>query len=393
MDYTGSMRTFFSFILFIALFSAAAAYSDGLAVSIYTSASAENFGRAADRSRKTTILLSEFKNAESLPAGREGMQTAVMVESRVKTALESIMKGNDSVVVENSVIAVVNDSNRDIYRFSWEEYGFDIEFSLEGPSPELLDLIERTYSDDAYIAGEVRRSYTDNYAVRVYKAENIIRPKENVLDFRDALISATVIGSTFQPLLGMHNGLGVLDEIGLHSARLDVLDDDEIVDYRDYASNSDELLSFIHLVEEMPGDFIDNLYTTFGNITDRINEDNSIQLPEQLYETRKGDNTDFALFYYDVLRRKGYDVKFVVIDSGDRDAELYSTVFFKEKGTVLWGRIDSYELEREKADRWGRLPALVFDASVNYFEPEVDELMSKGKIVLPPPSDWQTSLY
>jgi hypothetical protein len=194
-------------------------------------------------------------------------------------------------------------------------------------------------------------------------------------------------------MLGIHDGLGVLDDLGLASARLQIVDNNDYNEYRAFETRGDEIYAFIHSIEGLQGDFIENLFKAMGNITRKHSEDDRILLPEEFFSIRTGDNTDYVMFYFDILKRSGYEVRYAVIDTGNQDGELYSIVFFREKGADLWGWIDSSSLERERADNWRRLPALVFSATVKFFEPDIEEIVNDRGIVLPPPSKWFTSLY
>ncbi len=378
-------------ILCVPVLIAADADVSADSVSVYSGASAGKAGRALDRQNVLEISLEEFLGSRSVRTGSDGIATAIIVDEKVKNAVEKLLDKSDYTIIEGSVLARNSDYDRVTYSFIWEQYGFEIEFAFEKADKLLLAEIEKVYGDDAWLYGELMRSYDDNYVIRVFKAENLIDPEEDKIDFIEAMISATVIGSTFQPLLGIHDGLGVLDDLGLAVARSDVIESDDYIEYRRYESNSEELQSFMHTINGMSGDFIDNLYSSVASISKKHSEDNKILLPEDFFSMREGDNTDFAFFYYDILKRNGYQVKFVVIDSGS--GELYSTVFFREKGTDLWGIIDGNTLERETAENWRRLPALVFTASVQYFEPDLEDIIAKGKIDLPLPSAWNSSLY
>ncbi len=340
-----------------------------------------------------SIDLTKFRDSEPADAREGGILTAIIVDARVKKALDSLLGEKDFIFIENSVLSR-NDAGGELsYGFSWNEYGFEIVFALEKAGEGIMKLVERTYSRDAYLLGELRRSYSDNFVVRIYRAENLFEDGNGKIDFTEALLAATVIGDTFQPLLGIHDGLGVLDEIGLITARIDIATEGTLVEYRKYEKADRELRSFIHSINGMQGDFIDNLFSTVSSIFGRHSDDGRIILPEDFFIQKEGDDTDYTLFYYDVLKRAGYQVRFIVIDPGGPDGQLFSTVFFKELGTDLWGRIDGQVLEREKADRISRMAALVFSGSVKYFEPEIDLIFETAVIKLPPPSKWRTSLY
>jgi len=377
-------------LIFIPLFS----FGEPSRVSIYNNADKEQFGQTYNRNSLLSIDLTEFIHSPSVDTGAEGIQTAVFVDARVKNALDNILENRDFIFIDDSVLSAVDSAGVPAYRFRWNEYGFEIVFSLEKAGAGILKVIERTYSRNAYLLGELRRSYSDNYAVRVYRAEDLIEGADGIIDFREAMLAATVIGDTFQPLLGIHDGLGVLDEIGLITARIDVITEGSLVEYRPYEKAGPQLRSFIHSIAGMQGDFVDNLFSTVSDIfKKKSNDDHHIVLPEDFFLLKDGDNTDYSLFYYDILKRAGYQVRFVVIDSAGADGSLFSTVLFQERGTELWGRIDGQVLEREKSDRLSRMPALVFSGSVKYFEPDIEELFKSSVIELPPPSKWRTSLY
>ncbi|HAK45152.1 MAG TPA: hypothetical protein DCO79_04430 [Spirochaeta sp.] len=389
------MKLFFRITAIILLFMVAFAVfaaddSDLTEVRVYTGASAALLGRAVERDRKVTVPIGDFIESKSIETSAGGIATAVMINASVKKALDELLASEEFVIVEESVLKRMKKSDRDVYSFSWSRYGFEIEFSFDKTSPELISEIEKVYGDDAYLFGELKRSYDDNYSLRIFKAEDLYRPARQKIDFIEAMISATVIGSTFQPLFGIHDGLGVLDRLGLASAKAAVMGGDYLA-YRQYEHDEEKILSFLDSIEGMEGDFIDNLYDAVKAISLKRSDDGRIMLPEDFFSERAGDNTDYALFYYDLLKREGYSVKFIVIDPGS--GELYNTVFFREKGTDLWGRIDGNNLEREKAAKWQRMPALVFTASVSYFEPDITMIINDGVIELPPPSIWSLSPY
>ena len=360
-------------------------------VSIYRGASAEAAGRSENRSAVFSLNLKDFSEHETTDAAEGGILTAVMVDAVVKKAVDQLLEDSNFVLIENSVISREG-SDGGAYGFRWDDYGFEMVFMLEKPGAELFSEIEAVYTGDAYIAGEVKRSYSDNYVVRVLKAENVIDPQQPNIDITEAVLSASVIGSRFQPLLGIHNGLGVLDDLGLAAAGMSARRH-ELAEYRKIENSEEELLSFIHKIDGMQGDFVENLQRLISDICRKVPDEGVLKLPEEFFMDKMGSNSDFALFYYDILKRKGYNVKFIVIDSGGLESKLLTTVFFREKGSDLWGWIDGRELVREKSAVWYRMPALVTESSVSFFEPDIDEIFSTGRIVLPPPSAWQQALY
>lgn len=386
------MKVFLPFTVIVMLLMPFFISAETPRVSIYSDADQARYGQTFSRGRRISFELPDFRTVDTIDAPAGGIQTAVIADARVKNAIEILLEDKNFIFIENSVLTKTEFSGKPAYGFNWNEYGFEIVFSFEKADQHLDEVIEQTYSKDSYLLGELRRSYADNYAVRIYRADDIVR-RNGKLDFSEAMLAATVIGDSFQPLFGIHDGLAVLNDIGLVTARVDVVTEGELVEYRDFETAGREIRSFIHTVQGMHGDFVDNLYTTVSGIYRKQADNGELLLPEEFFLEKKGDDPDFALFYYDILKRAGYEVKFIVIDRGEQSGGLYSTVFFKERGTDLWGWIDGQMLEREKASRISRLPALVFSGSVKYFEPDTAGLFSGAGIQLPPPSKWRSSLY
>ncbi len=393
LDYNASMSKFIKTVLVLLILSPYLLFSDNTASSVfvYKYASPDSAGRALNRTKIINIKLERFNSTQSISAGADGIPTPLLIDSKVKTALDNLLADDNHVKVGSSIFEKEGGSGVEIYSFSWGKYGFEISFSFDSISKDIIAEIEKVYGNDAWLYGELKRSYSDNYSVRIRKAENVWGAEDNHIDFLEAIISATVIGNTFQPLLGVHDGLGVLDQLGLAAARADVIIGKEYLEYRKFEKNGGQIKSFMSNIGGMKGDFVDNLRGSIAGRRRIIEDDGEIVLPEEFFDMKEGDNSDFALFYYDILRRNKYQVKFIVIDSGA--GELYSTVLFREKGSELWGLIDSNNLERKRFSNWRRLPALIFSSSVKYFEPDINKVISSRKITLPPPSMWSTSPY
>ncbi len=363
-------------------------------VSVYKSASEAMLGRASSRASVISVPLNDFDRAETLPVkGDEGISTCVMIDASVKDAVEVLLEKRDFILVEGSVISRESYGNDYMYTFTWDQYGFSVKFGFEHNLDIIEPVINDAYPDNSYLAGAVLRDFSDNYSLKIYEAEDVLAPRDGKPDFIEAMLSATVIGSTFQPMLGVRDGLGVLNQLGLAVSSSGVLEHPELYEYRKFHHAGDEIYSFVYRIMGMEGDFITNLFNTVTGISLKQPDDGMVMLPEDFFVLRKGDNTDYSMFFYDILKRAGYEVKFIVIDSGEDSGALYSTVFFLEEGGEQWGRIDSYSLDRYFAERWKRLPALVFSSTVRYFEPDTDRIFQSGMIELPPPSLWHTALY
>ena len=201
-------------LLFFLPFCLIAESSDGV-VSIYSGASADRCGRSLNRKAVISVELDDFIDSESVFINADGIKTCVLIEARVKNALDILLADRDYVIVEDSVFTKESDYDGVSYGFAWEKYGFEIVFSFDKTSDKLLAEIEKIYGQDAWLYGELIRSYDDNYSITINKAEDVLGRADGKISFLEAMISASVIGSTFQPLLGIHDGLGVLDELGL----------------------------------------------------------------------------------------------------------------------------------------------------------------------------------
>ncbi len=363
-------------------------------VSVYKSASEAMLGRASSRASVISVPLNDFDRSETLPVnGEDGISTCVMIDASVKDAVEVLLEKRDFILIEGSVISREASGDDYIYTFTWDQYGFSVKFGFEHNLEIIEPVINTAYPDNSYLSGAVLRDFSDNYSLKIYEAEDVLKPYDGKPDFIEAMLSATVIGSTFQPMLGVRDGLGVLNQLGLAVSSSGVLEHPELYEYRKFRQAGDEIYSFIYRIMGMEGDFITNLFNTVTGISLKEPDDGIVMLPEDFYVLRKGDNTDYSMFFYDILKRAGYEVKFIVIDPGEESGALYSTVFFLEEGGEQWGRIDSYSLDRYFAERWKRLPALVFSSTVRYFEPDTDRIFQSGMIELPPPSQWHTALY
>lgn len=369
-------------------------FSDDVeSVKIYSSAEEKYLGRALNRSDITEVKLYDFFASESLSCGANGINTAIIIDSNIKIAFERLLENKDFCFIDDAKITRERNIGKNVYGFSWEKYGFDIAFSFEKYSTEIEKEIKLVYGSNGYLYGELKKSYQDNYHLRIYCGENVLNKKDKKISFLEAMVSATVIGNSFQPLFGIHDGLGILDELSLSIVKDDFINDELLSNYRKIDKNSKELMAFIHSVAEKSGNFVPNLYNAITSITKKIPDDGQIQLPEEFFKTKRGDALDYSLFFYDILKRKGYTVHFILIDNDMNNGELFSTVIFKEKNTDSWGWIDVEEFQDGKLGRMNRLPALRFALNVDYYEPDIMEIFNTKKINLPPPSFWNKSLY
>jgi len=182
-------------------------------ISVYENNVESQFGRASERDEIITLDLEKFTNTETLEAADpSGFLTAVVVDSEVKATLDNLLSNKKQVEVGSMRLELRDYMGKKRYFFLHKDYEIEFSFSLEHPGPQIIEIIEKVYSDSAYWRERVKNHYRRNFVVRVYAAENCINPKENTLTFTEAIIAATIIGDRHQMLWGMHDGFGMFEK-------------------------------------------------------------------------------------------------------------------------------------------------------------------------------------
>lgn len=382
-----------SLLLFLLLLLGAPAFgldpegarTEETTVSIYYNAAASAFGRTSDRSSLLSVKLSDFGRSSTFPVNRgRGYPTAVLVNRSVKESLDELLASGGRQWVEDSLFYRPRPGDPGIYAFRNDKYGFQIEFALEPVSEAVLAEIKRVYRRTPAYAGEVGRTYRENYTIRIYAAEDVLPPFDGEPRFQEALLCANVLGARFQPLWGMRDGLGLLDELGYALVRRDSRDYSVYDDYRPYQRNRDAMYGFIHRIERLSGEFVHGLWTMTESFRRRGEAGTGagvdLQLPEDLIETREGDNRDLTLFFYDILRRKGYELKLLVMKETREEAQGTMLLLFRERESHFWGALKGDLLKRDISVNWKRVPALIKDSAVYYRVANPNDLFESGEL-------------
>lgn len=179
-------------------------------VNIWADHSMDLYGVSQDRVWLKSYFLSNFEYYTTLNTeSNRGVLTAVTVSRELFFLLNDLLKFEDSYQVGDKIIT----KNGDIYRFKDDSYQLDISFSLEKPGTQIFDTINKVYENDRKTRDEVTAHYQETWVVRIHRAENVSSPDLNSLEFDDVLISATIVGESFQWLWGIHDGVDYIYKV------------------------------------------------------------------------------------------------------------------------------------------------------------------------------------
>jgi len=359
-------------------------------IEIYAGFKPELFGAALDRTEVRHYPLELLSRSARVDAPPEGILTVVTFSSSVRADLLELLSLEEKVVDNGLSLSKTNISGHDVFYLSYTPSGLDIAFSLEKPTSQIYDVIDRIYIERPDAAREVKKHYSDNYLVRIHGAENFIRPDRDMLEFEEALVSATVIGESFQHLWGVHDGNDLLGHIGYlvleESCHRPVG-----VRYRPEREGWKELNRFLNKIIDMAGDPVANLYKLTAAAFHIEEFDEEIIPPEEFVRTMEGDTLDLACFYYDILRRLNMEVKLLCIQTGEGAKDKTGAVVFRQDRE--WQIMDVEGIRPVSAPAWNRLPAIAFGETVSYIELDIWNVLKNGRCPAPPEGDWNLSVY
>lgn len=179
-------------------------------VNIWADHSVDMYGVSKERVWLKSYFLSSFDDYTTLNTeSNKGVLTAVTASRELYFLLNDLLKFENSYEKEGFKIT----KDGDIYNFEDDIYQLDISFSLEKVSEEILDTINEVYKNDRKTRDEVTAHYLESWVIRIYRAENVSSPDFNSLEYDDILVSATIIGESFQWLWGLHDGVDYLYKV------------------------------------------------------------------------------------------------------------------------------------------------------------------------------------
>ena len=200
-------------------------FPDDPVVSIYRDFDDGLFGRSIYRGVIFSVKIDSFKRYEPLsvkdmdgPGNNDGLTAYLVSRERA----EDFAAGRGDGVTSN---CPTSESPPESCLYSYKKSGISIVFSLEKPPESFFDEIQRTYSGrfsrSESVIKVVTASYENGYIIRIHQAENVYRPHFATLDYEDVLVSAALIGDSFQPLWGIHDGNDITaSHLALSSSQL-----------------------------------------------------------------------------------------------------------------------------------------------------------------------------
>ncbi len=200
------------FIMTISLFAEKSAEKseDEPFVQIYKTHDNGLYGRSEERDMLLSVKESVFSRYKTLPAINEyNFLTGVVLSNSTVNNLESMMKDRDEIQV--GFIKISRKEN--IYTVEDDSLFLSFSFSVEKPSLEVIDIIEKHYASLPQVMENVKQHYIDNYVIRIHSAENMLKPEAMEITYDEALIMATIIGDKEQWLWGIHDGRDYLKDL------------------------------------------------------------------------------------------------------------------------------------------------------------------------------------
>ncbi|HOV37466.1 MAG TPA: hypothetical protein PLG79_02000 [Spirochaetales bacterium] len=354
-------------------------------VTIYVDASAREYGKSWKRQGTRSIFFREFSSTRTLETtDPDGILTAVLLDTRVEKALKQFLQGFQERWLEPAWYWQEVRGNRAVYTYYNPSMRIQISFSLEKPNSKILDLIDRTYARDPVNRKEVRDAYLNGYVIRIHSAENVLEPWLDTISFEEALIAATLIGNTFQPLLGIHDACGLLESL---PGRVESLLSLTLVNYRPLkAEYEGEYRSFILRIHQMAGNLPRNLWEEAHKKIE-LSEVWETQLPEELLARKKGRKEDIVLLFYDVLTRLGYETCLLADRKTPAEDPILMTLY-RTGGKGNWGALLEDRPVADVGADWRNVPAIVLGGEPMFVSLDVNKIFQQKRIDFPDSSQW-----
>ncbi|MBI9102926.1 MAG: hypothetical protein JEY99_10955 [Spirochaetales bacterium] len=382
------MRKITALICLIFLTSAFSFSSEG-AVFLYSGLSPEKWGRSETRDETMSIDFFRFQEAMSLPGPEEGYLTAVLMDGNLADVIYGKLDAGQSVSDGQTTLSSVDYNGKQAYRLKQRDWGLDVIFTLEKTPAIIMEEIKKFYDKDSYNKNLVLQEYQDNQVIRVFRGNDII-DGDGTFSYGEAMVCATLIGKTFQPFYGIHDGMGFLANIGylLEEARpalsIEPLLDDEM-EYNEYRD-------FVFRAKSMEGSLPENIYILARTLCRLKEGSDEYASPDEFLKRSWGGSRDFSLLFYKVLREFNYEVKLLRINPGSDLPNEYMIVY-RSPGGRMWGFMGAEYWTGERFGNWTRIPALYKGRSIQFQELEGGAILSESRWFYPGASRWQESYY
>ncbi|WP_319561718.1 hypothetical protein [Marispirochaeta sp.] len=383
------MRVYAS-LLFALIFSFGTSLAaEEQTVRIYKYADPRQMGRAPDRSSILSVDLEKFA-AGTTVALQTPVSTAYLMRAEVVEQLQSLTastgKGETPRLTAERLGPLT-------FRIIFPHLNIKNVYRFDPPDPRLESVVSAYYSN-VYWREIVMGEYSNHYTVTVIEAVDLFNPRGSV-DYTEALLAAALIASKTQPLWGIHDGLGLLEGLGYALAEVKNRVVHESYNYRPYSTNASQMQEFVLRLLNSKRELSQEVHTIINSLV-QFEEDDRFLLPEELIDEGEGGCLEFALAYYDLLRRVGCEVKILALSpEADYADELpcnYVTVYRNEEFGP-WGYIHYSGYESADFETWEEIPGHIFRDSVYYYPVDPEESMRERSVSLPPRDIWPVSTY
>ena len=373
------VRAFF-FIFLLSLATSEAWTSPN--VIVYAHPNPSLFGRDTAREKTLTYDASAFSRSSYLK-NETPFLVPVIIPSYAKDQLKLLARGKGSVSG-----LVINIDQNDVFTIKDRNDNVSASFELI-PAPEsLFQYIKDIYAN-SFWQDMVIKSYQNALVFNIYGGNDLDR--DGVFSYKEALAIATLLGERTQPLLGIHDGAGYLENIAYSVHGYDSVNEGTYRNYRNPLGGDESIRKFISGIDSYFSDFPTGMYTAVtGAIQYEDSHSDRVLLPEKFLFGVDGDKIDFALAFYDLLLRKGYDTKLLAVKIVLDDDTEYVTVF-KQPETFSWSAVYRLGLFRDLSESIDDIPALLFKHTLLYAELDAGAIMVEGTI--PDIQSWKTSEY
>ncbi|MDC7235513.1 MAG: hypothetical protein PQJ58_19950 [Spirochaetales bacterium] len=171
-------------------------------VTIYDDFDDGSYGRSEYRSVLRSVKLSAFSRTRTYPVASPARDissylTALVLSAQREEELAAGLYASRVKMIDG------------IYHYSHE--GLEFSFSLEKPGPHIRGVLEDYYKGEfASWLAPVWEHYEKNFVIRIHSAENIFEPWREFIQYREAVLMATLLGDRDQWLWGIHDGNDLL---------------------------------------------------------------------------------------------------------------------------------------------------------------------------------------
>ena len=169
-------------------------------VQMYLDFTGSSLGRSPYRQLRLAVELRAFARYRSYPVAEPaGWSTAVLLSGETR---QKLLAG------ELPVSQHIH-TRGGVHYLDYE--GIRIGFGLEAPPKKVFDMIAKTYERLPAVAEQVLEHYRKGYTIRIYQAENVLDPENQIISYPEAVLAATLIGDAEQLLWGIHDGRDLLN--------------------------------------------------------------------------------------------------------------------------------------------------------------------------------------